>query len=182
MDHVPAGGPTCVQSRFSGCVWCPYPPKAQPQSWLQPCPHAVRHVQGWSLLRRGQGSPQVTVSHLGCHRILTTPVPTTHQSLVQSEGTQAPSLSDTPRARRDVAWPVPGSSGTGELQGHGCRLVLASRDLQGRGLHEVFLHNYKCDDSFPAPLSKPLPTGYGPSGGIQFLDQVKGLCWAWQRC
>lgn len=107
-----ADGPTCVGSRFSGCVWCPYPPEALPQSWLWPCPHVVQHVQGWSLPRRGQGS-QATVSHLGYCRGLATTVPTAHQSLVQSEGTWAHSLSNVLRAKRDVAWPVPSSPGTG---------------------------------------------------------------------
>lgn len=59
-------------------------------------------------------------------------------------------LSNAARPRRDVAWAAPCSSGT----------VGDSVGLQGQGLHEVFSHNYRHDDSL-LPLS-PTPTSHAP--------------------
>lgn len=75
-----------------------------------PCPGLVTSQKGASVSSGNSESPGLPQgSGHTC-----TPVPTAHQSLVQSEQTQAPSPSNTPRARRYVAWPVLGSSGTGK--------------------------------------------------------------------
>lgn len=110
--------------------------------------------------------------HRSCCRGLATPVLTAYQRDVQVQRTQVP-LSAAPKAKRDVAQPASGSSGTTGRKGVMARCgSLPPRVFRAGDLYDIFLLYYKCKDSLPA-LS-PTPTVNCGLFGVPFLPEGPG--------